>query len=190
MNETLRTILHRRSVRRYAREQIAQSDMEAILQAGCAAPYGGPEPPVRFIVVRNEAVRGQLVQAETEEIERAWAGKPDEEKYWNLFFSRAPVLVAVLFRPASVGGSDAKSEERIGLCSAACAIQNLLLAAASLELGACWVGPMPEAKARFEEILGVASPWEFMALVALGRPAEPSRREKAIETEHRVQFLD
>ena len=190
MNETLETILQRRSVRRYTQEQIPQQDLEAILHAGCSAPYGGFERPVRFVVVRNAAVREELAKAEKEGVERAWKDKPDEEKYHNLFFSAAPVLVAVLFKPTSVGGFDAESEERIGLCSAACAIQNMLLAATSLNLGACWAGPMPEAKGSFEVILGVTSPWQFIALVAIGRPAEPLRREEPARRESMIQFLD
>lgn len=190
MNETLKTILHRRSVRRYGHEQIPQQDLEAVLQAGCSAPYGGFEPPVRLVVVRSAAVREELAKAEKDGIDRAWKGKADEEKYHNLFFSAAPVLVAVLFKPTSVGGFDAKSEERIGLCSAACAIQNMLLAAASLNLGACWTGPMPEAKERFETILGVTSPWEFMALVAMGRPAQPWRKAEPVRRGDMIRFVD
>ncbi len=145
---------------------------------------------MRLLAVRNEALRRELAEAEKKGVDLRWPGKPDADKYWNLFFAKAPVLVAVLFTPTSVGGFDAKSEERIGLCSAACSVENMLLAAASLGLGACFVGPMPEAKAAFERILGVVSPWEFLGLVAVGRPAEPARKEQPAARENMVQFLD
>jgi len=190
MNQTLVTILQRRSVRRFTKEQVPQPDLDAILQAGCAAPYGGCEPPVRLIVVRNATVRERLAQAEKEGVDRQWSHKPDEEKYWNLFFAEAPALVATLFRPTSVGGFDASSEERIGLCSAACAVENMLLAATSLGLGACFVGPMPEAKTAFETTLGVAPPWEFIGFVAVGYSAELPREKKPADRRNMVQFLD
>lgn len=190
MNQTLDTILHRRSVRRFTREEVSPQELQAILEAGCAAPYGGFEPPVRLVVVRSRSVRERLAKAEKEGVDREWKDKPEEERYWNLFFARAPVLVAVLFKPTSVGGFDARFEERIGLCSAACAIQNMLLAASSLGLGACIAGPMPEAKEAFEDILGAEPPWEFAALTALGRPAEPARKDQAPQKEQMIRFLD
>ena len=38
MNQVLQTILHRRSIRRFAPEQIPEEDLERILQAGLYAP--------------------------------------------------------------------------------------------------------------------------------------------------------
>lgn len=189
-NEAIDVILHRRSVRRYEPEPIPPATVNTVLRAACAAPYGGFEPPVRFVVVRSAAAREALAKAEKDGVDRDWKAKPDREKYHNLFFSAAPVLVAVLFKPTSVGGFDARSEERIGLCSAACAIENMLLAAAALGLGACWVGPMPEAKGEFEAVLGVEAPWDFLALVAIGKPAEKARKDGPAALGDTVEFLD
>ena len=189
-NETIGVILHRRSVRQYQPEPIPPDMLTTILRAARAAPYGGFAQPVRLVVVRDARVREALARAEKAGVYREWKTKPDRERYHNLFFSAAPALVAVLFMPTSVGGFDPRSEERIGLCSAACAIENMLLAASALGLGACWVGPMPEAKGEFEEVLGVEAPWEFLALVAIGKPAEKARKDSPPALGDTVGFLD
>jgi len=189
MNEAIDVILHRRSVRAYKPEAIPEETLKIILQAGCAAPHGGPAGPWKFLVIRNDQLKRQLLDAEKRGIDRVQGGPP-KDGYWNSFFAHAPVVIAVAFKPTSVGGFDEESEIRIGLSSAACAMENMLLAAAAMGLGACLAGPMPEAKDDFEAILGIEPPWEFIALIPIGKPAQPARREKVKPVGESVEFLD
>ena len=51
MNETVKTLLERRSVRKYKREQIKDEELELILRAGEFAPTGmGAQSPVMVVV--------------------------------------------------------------------------------------------------------------------------------------------
>jgi nitroreductase len=104
-------------------------------------------------------------------------------------FEQAPVVIAVLARrPSRVAarlGAELSETERVALAgdlpAIGAAIQNLLLAAHALGLGACWMsGPLLAAPA-LREILGAPTTLDLVALVPVGRPAEtppaPPRRD-------------
>ena len=60
MNETIRTLLTRRSVRQYRDEMIPDDILDTILEAGLYAPSGRNFQPVTLVAVRDRAVRDRL----------------------------------------------------------------------------------------------------------------------------------
>ena len=100
------------------------------------------------------------------------------------------MVIAVAFKPTSMGEYPERVELGIGVASAACAIGNMLLASASLGLAASWFGPFPEAKEEFEAILGIKPPWEFLAFVAIGKSTEDIRRKRTKALGNMMQFID
>jgi nitroreductase len=103
----------------------------------------------------------------------------------SLFFSSAPATIAVLVEPNPHLAPIVENLSRAGLPrheidrlmghveiqSVAAAIQNLLLAAHALGYGACWMNVPFVAKDDLARLVGVAPPWDLLALVPLGRPA-------------------
>ena len=189
MNTVVDTIIHRRSVRSYKPDAIPYDMLDAILRAGCAAPHGGPKEPWRFLVIQKDELKQKLLEALKRGIDCACGGPP-KDGYWCAFFASAPVVIAVAFKPTSMGGHPQRTEDSIGIASAACAIENMLLAATSLGLGACWVGPLWEAKEDFEGVLDLESPWEFLAFVSVGFSQEKVKRDCAKVLGDMVQFVD
>jgi nitroreductase len=60
MNETLKTLKERRSIRAYRPEQVKEADLEAILEAGLWAPSGmNLQSPV-MVVVQDKTVLTKL----------------------------------------------------------------------------------------------------------------------------------
>ena len=55
MNQKLEYIFRRRSVRSFTDEQVTDAQVEALLQAGMAAPSAVARDPWHFIVVRDAA---------------------------------------------------------------------------------------------------------------------------------------
>ena len=53
MNETVRTIINRRSVNKYKKDQITDEELQQILEAGMNAPSGGNKQTAVMIVVQN-----------------------------------------------------------------------------------------------------------------------------------------
>lgn len=208
--ELMEAICGRRSVRKFKREPIREEDLKKILDAARWAANAGNSQPWHFLVVRGDQLRDRMAQAvermaaqiirwpEVEEmVPRIQGSRP----FWT-FFREAPVTIAVLARPYESAADVALAKRGLpqhevsrmrpypGLQSVSAAIQNLLLAAHSLGYGTCWMtGPLV-AYRELEEILGVEAPWELVALVPLGVPADPPSPRPRRGIEEIVTFLD
>ncbi|MDA8335405.1 MAG: nitroreductase family protein [Peptococcaceae bacterium] len=153
MNEVLATIGVRRSVRRFTTDPVPVGSVKAILEAARRAPSAGNLQPWLFVVVENRRLKEGLARA---------AGQS--------FVASAPLCLAVCAEPersARVYGQ--RGRDLYCYQDTAAAVQNALLAAASLGLGACWVGAFDEAVVG--ETLGLASGLRPVALVPVGYPA-------------------
>lgn len=159
-NPVLKAIHERRSVRKYTDESVARDDILRILEAGRWAPSGLNNQPWRFLVLLS----GDSRQA-------ALAGCT---KYAPIVRA-APVLVCVLLDRAAMY-HEIKDHQAAGAC-----IQNMLLAAHALDLGAVWLGEIiNQAEQAMAALRLDPAKLELQAVLALGRPAHPgasSRRE-------------
>jgi nitroreductase len=76
------------------------------------------------------------------------------------------------------GYHEVKDHQSMGAC-----IQNLLLAAHGLGLGAVWLGEILKSAVEVRDVLGLPANLELMAVVAVGHPAAavkaPARRDLA-----------
>ena len=140
----------RRSVRAYKPDDVPEELLQTVLEAGRLAPSACNKQPWRFIVVRSEAGRRALGAA-----------------YAREWFWKAPVVVAVCILPkeAWTRSYDGKN---YAMVDGALALDHLMLAAAELGLGTCWIGAFDPAAAR--EILGLPDGVEIVGMTPLGFP--------------------
>lgn len=119
MNETLKVLKERRSIRRYKAEQIKNEELNAILEAGTWAPTGmGKKSPVMVVVQDRETI------AYMSKLNAEIMGKPDTDPFYG-----APTVVVVL----------ADSTNANWVRDGSLVMGNLMNAAASLGLGSCWI---------------------------------------------------
>ncbi len=153
MNETLKVLTTRRSVRKFKSDPIPAETLDDILRAGMYAPTGmGKQSPV-VIVITDPKVR-----AEVSKLNAEIAGREGDPFYG------APVvlLVAAEKRPTDV-------------YDGSCVISNIMNAAWSLGVGSCWIH---RAKEELESDwgkdllakLGVKGEYVGVGHVALGYP--------------------
>jgi nitroreductase len=148
--EFFETIRSRRSIRKYAPAPVPRADLERIVDAGRLAATGNNRQPWDFIVVTEKSVIARLAPA-------------------GPWIARAPAVIAVVMDPAS----------RWWVEDGSAAIENMLLAAAALGYGGCWVeGDALPREEEFKPLLGVPSERRILALVPLGAPAETPAKEK------------
>lgn len=152
--DVLEAIYGRRSVRHYTDEPVAQENVLEIIRAGSWAPSGLNNQPWRFVVVRDGEKR------------KALAGLT---KY-RYVVEGAPVSIAV-FCDRSVMYNDTKDHQAMGAC-----LQNMLLAAHALGLGAVWLGEILKSAGQVRELLDLPQGLELMAVIAVGHPAEELRK--------------
>jgi nitroreductase len=138
MNELIRNIRTRRSIRKYKSVQVEQEKLDAILEAATYAPSGHNEQPWHFLVIQNREfiedvdlrVRKAMAECGIARVEKL--GKNVD---YRVFFG-SPTIVIV---SGNENNHDPEGHlEPFADCCAA--IQNMLLAAHSLGVGSCWVG--------------------------------------------------
>ena len=207
-DQLLRLVRERRSIRSFRDDPVDPGLIDRILEAARWAPSGGNRQPWRFAVVTSPEVRRQMGEAVQNAVD-AYKAKlaPERASGYSAYLdafgqpSEAPVVIGVFYRP---GGRlltaglrpelrddpDAAAPAEVGaLASASAAIQNLLLAAHALGLGACWMtGPLLAAPALCG-LCGVPEGWKLCALVPVGHPThqpEPPRRKALARLVRRI----
>ncbi len=118
MNEALKTIMTRRSIRSYKPEQIRDDELFEVIEAGKYAANGMGKQSPYFIVVQNQADRDEISKG------IAKVRGNDEDAFYG-----APTVILVFADPG-VGTA---------IKDGSCAIENMLLASHSIGLGSCWV---------------------------------------------------
>ncbi|MBQ6475472.1 MAG: nitroreductase family protein, partial [Clostridia bacterium] len=56
MEERLQWIMTRRSTRRFSQKTVEEEKLDAVIEAGRAAPSGGNNQTTRFIVIRDREI--------------------------------------------------------------------------------------------------------------------------------------
>jgi nitroreductase len=131
VNETLKIIKQRRSIRSFKDEQIKEEELQAVLEAGLYAPNAGDQA-WHFTVIQDTELLNKLNIAAKEAAKHHGLGHLKElgiDETFNCLYG-APTLVIVSGNEQSPIPLDAD-------CAAA--TQNLLLAAESIGLGSCWI---------------------------------------------------
>ena len=149
-------IKSRRSVRKFNSEPVSEELIETVLEAGRWAPSGLNNQPWRFAIIRDASLR-QAISEQTH--------------YSNIVLS-AQVLVAV-FIDTEKSYHREKDMQAMGAC-----LQNMLLEAHSLGLGAVWLGEIIRSNEQIKATLGLARELDLMAVVALGYPDEKPKSVK------------
>ena len=151
--DTLRTILDRRSIRRYTKAPVPKEILLQLAKAGMAAPSSRDTRHFRFIIVDDPST-----------IERLGTGLPYAKM---LLTARHAIVVA---SDLSIAYDAASSDYWVQDCSAAA--ENILLAAQALGLGACWTAahPRPERVALVKELLLLPEHISPLCVIAIGIP--------------------
>ena len=131
MNDTIRNIKTRRSVKKYKSDMVPEELINEIVSAGMCAPSGMNRQSPIIIKVTNKEVRDKLSRLNAKIL-----GNENIDPFYN-----APVVLIVL----------ADKNISTYLYDGSLVIGNMLLAAHSLGLGACWIH---RAKEMFESVEG------------------------------------
>ncbi|MDF2592581.1 MAG: nitroreductase family protein, partial [Clostridia bacterium] len=71
MNETLKNIKNRRSVRAYQAEQIKEEELQMILEAGIYAPNARNQQSWHFTVIQSKELLDRMSKAVQEEYKKS-----------------------------------------------------------------------------------------------------------------------
>lgn len=165
MNQTIQAIKSRRSIRVYKPEQIQDTELNAILEAGLYAPSAMNAQPWHLTVIQNP----EILKALNEDAKAAMAQSDNE--YFRKFTASEAFNIFYHAPTAIVISGSAASPYAVTDCAAL--TQNLLVAAESLGIGSCWVGltnfALKGEKAEtYKEQLGIPEGYDPCYTVVLG----------------------
>lgn len=167
--EAIRT---RRSIRKYKDKQVPFDNVVTILQAGKYAPSSGNLQSWKFIVVKTDEKRAAITKA-----------CMDQE-----WMETAPVFIVVVAEPKKTERYYGTRGSRLYVVQeCAAAIQNMLLTAHSLGLGACWVGAFDEDE--IWRILGLPEESSVQGVITIGYADENPEAPPKKRIEH-VMFFE
>ena len=147
--DVLETIAARYSVRGYRSDPIDDETLGKVLEAARWAPTAANRQAFRLIVIHTESRQEELARI-----------------YGRAWFLQAPLILAVVAVPGEAWRRmDDKPYDEV---DATIAMDHLVLAAASLGLGTCWVAAFDPEAAR--EVLGLPDDVEPLAFTPLGYP--------------------
>lgn len=149
----MEVIFTRRSIRKYTAQPVAEEAVMRLLAAAMAAPSAGNQQPWQFVVVRDRAALDAITRINP----------------YAQMLREAPVAIVVC---ADLGRSKYPVDYWVQDCAAA--TQNILLAAAAMGLGTCWLGiyPDPERVAGLRRLFATPEGIVPFAAVAVGHPAQ------------------
>ncbi len=165
MNETMKTLIERRSCRSYKAEQIKKEELDAVLTAGLWAPTGMNRQHTKLVAVTDPALVKKLSQ-----MNAAVMGSANDPFYG------APCVVIVF------GDSEVYTYVEDG----SLAMGNMMNAAHAVGLGSCWIH---RAKEMFEsdegkalmEKWGIPASYKGVGNCILGYAASPLAERPRIE---------
>lgn len=141
----------RRSVRSFTKVQIERDKIDAILEAGALAPSGKNGQPWRFFVVQREKDLLRRIAEQT--VYHAWVSEAD--------------CLILVFLDREKSYHKIKDAQAIGAC-----MENMLLAAEELGIGACWNGEILRNAEQVRSMFSLAERYQLMALLVLGYAKE------------------
>jgi nitroreductase len=149
--DTLTCIRTRREIRDYLDKPLPEEGLLKILEAGRLAPSSKNSQPWHFVVMRNKETLKKI----------------SELTPTGAHLSKAPLAIAVLMDGAKLPEIDGSR-----------AVQNMVLAAWDMGIGACWITNFYEDGVK--EILGAPQRMKLVSVIPFGYPTEPKTSGKKI----------
>lgn len=152
MNEIIKNILERRSIRKYKDKEVTEELIDEVLKAGTYAPSGMNRQSPIIVAITNKEIRDKLSKI------NAKIMGVDTDPFYG-----APVVIVVL----------ADKNVPTHIYDGSLVMENMMLAANSLGLGSCWIH---RAKEEFEteegkeilKSLGIKGEYEGIGNCILG----------------------
>jgi nitroreductase len=184
-NETLQTIINRRSTREFPGDTIPVELLEQLIYSASSAPSPFNNQPWQFIVLTNKRLIQQIATHTAEKID-AVSSQIREEAMHDyllyrknaLFFADTGALIIVLMKPLLTVAKkhfwgiddffNYESTIRCDIMSIGAACQNIMLAAESIGLSTCLMHYPLIANEEVRKLLNINNPWEITAFIPVG----------------------
>lgn len=161
----------RRTIREYQDKEVPWDLVAKVIDAGRLAPSSGNLQNWKFVVVLDDGKKEKLAEAC---LQQTWMIK-------------APVHIVVVAEPESAERYyGARGERLYTVQNCAAAVENMLLMAHNLGLGACWVGAFDERMVG--KVVGLPDNVRAQAIITMGFPGEKIKKPAKYPLENVTYF--
>lgn len=160
-------IRERYSVRAYKPDAVEEEKLQMILEAARLAPTAANRQPFQLIVIHTQGRQAEL-------------GKI----YHREWFTQAPLIICAVGVPRQSWVRD--DQRRYLDVDVAIVMDHLILSAANLGLGTCWIAAFNAKAAR--EVLGLPDEVEPLIFTPLGYPADQPKPKERKELAELVRY--
>jgi len=169
----LQIIEHRRSARIYKRGKVSDAQLETILEAARWAPSGANTQPWEFVITRDRKKMKRVREIYAQEWRQRKIEDPVHYKGIKKdYVGDVSVLVLVCGDPRTklvyLTTRQPSDREKLFQASIANAVQQMMLAAASMNLGTVWVSVREEVEAELRELFKVPNDLRLLWVVPIG----------------------
>jgi nitroreductase len=174
MNQVIENILRRRSIRKFIEKPIEKEKLGTILKAAAYAPSGKNLQTWQFTAIIN---RKKL------EIFYKTIGKVLERADYDFYNAEAIIITSNI-----KDGNWSKEDN-------ACALENIFLAATSLDIGSVWLNQLqtindaPEIRKLLNEY-GIPGEHDVFGIAAIGYPLNPGTFDKEVTKKGVIKIIE
>ena len=162
--DVFKAIQWRRSVRKYAPQQIERVKVLQILEAARLAPSSSNRQAWHFVVIDDRTIIDQIPGT-----------VPVGTRRIVSFIKEAPLIIVGCYTKALTHYVAQLAGHENHLVDVSIAMTHMTLEATELGIGTCWVGWYGESQ--LHKLLRLPRRYKIVALLVLGYPADPSTKE-------------
>lgn len=153
MNEVIQTIYQRRSIRKYLEKPVEKEKLIELIKLAMAAPSASNSQPLEFILITDTSKLKSIRET------------------MRMAKFKAPAAILVLGNPQKATNAAGK---HFWVQDGSAAIENILIGAVAMDMGACWVGihPMPPFERPIRKLFSLPDHVFPLSLVMVGYPDE------------------
>lgn len=157
--DALKCINTRRSIRKYKDKKVPESVVKKLIVAGMNAPSSYNSQPWIFILIKEKKTKSLIVEA----------------KGGSQFIITAPLVIACCY-------DESKTKDKYhNIENVSLAAENILLAAHSIGLGACYLGAFdpknPKVEKSISKALKLPKKVKIVCLISIGYPDESPKKK-------------
>lgn len=173
MDEVLKTIKYRRSIRSFLNKQIPEEIINKIIESLIWAPSAGNLQARKFFFVSNKDLKRQISRAALNQT----------------FISEAPlVIVGCIDKSKIYPRYGERGIKLYAIQDVACSITNAMLVAYENGLGTVWIGAFREEEV--SEILNLPSYLRPVVILPIGYPAYIPSAPPRVSFQEAVEFIE
>jgi len=170
MNETIKQLFDRKSVRVFTDEPITEEEKRLILESALQAPTAGNMALYSIIDVQDQTIKEELAKRCDHQPFIAKAPLvlvflADYQKWYDMFQEYTPKVPCL-----------EESDLFLAMEDCLIAAQNAVVAAESLGIGSCYIGDILENFEMNQELLNLPKYAVPCAMVVFGRPTDQQKR--------------